>query len=65
MVNAVLCKSCRNWIHGRYAKIKRVTNSLAIDLKCRKCKRYHKKVEDQKEKLYDDVETENIFISRQ
>ena len=45
MVNAELCKSCRNWIHGRCAKIKRVTNRLTIDIKCRKCKGYHKKVE--------------------
>ena len=57
MLNAVLCKSCGNWRHGRCAKIKRVTNRLAIDLKCRKCKWYNKKVEDQKEKLHDDVET--------
>ena len=26
MANAVLCKSCGNVIHGRYAKIKSVTN---------------------------------------
>ena len=30
MLNAVLCKSCGNYIHGRCAKIKRVTNRLAI-----------------------------------
>ena len=40
MLNAVLCKSCGNWIHGRCAKITRVTNRLAIDYKCRKCKWY-------------------------
>ena len=50
MLNAVLCKACQNWINGRCAKIKRVTNRLAIDIKCRKCKGYHKNVEDQKEK---------------
>ena len=32
MANAVLCKSCGNWIHGRCAKTKRVTNRFAIDL---------------------------------
>ena len=38
MANAVLCKSCGNWIHGRCARIKGVTNRLAIDFKCRiKC----------------------------
>ena len=43
MVDAVLCKSCGNSIHGTCAKIKRVTNRLAIDYKCRKCKGYHNK----------------------
>ena len=53
MLNAVLCKSCGNRIHGRCAKNKRVTNRLAIDFKCNG---YNQNV-DQKEKLYDDVET--------
>ena len=60
IINAILCKSCGNWIHGRCAKIKRVTNRLAIDFKCRKCKGYHKNV-DQKEKLHDDVEIVTEF----
>ena len=33
MISAVLCKYCGNWIHGRCAKIKMVTNRLAIDSK--------------------------------
>ena len=57
MLNAVLCKSCGKLIHGRCAKIERVTNRLAIYIKCRKCKGYHKKVENLKEKLLEDVET--------
>ena len=40
MVNAVLCKSYGNWLHGRCSKIKMVTNRLAINLRCRKCKGY-------------------------
>ena len=56
MLNAVLCKSCRNWIHGRCAKIEKVANKLAIDLRCRKSRGYHKNV-DQTETLHDDVET--------
>ena len=47
MANAVLYKSCGNWIHGRCAKIKMVTNRLTIDLKHRKCKGYHKDIENQ------------------
>ena len=39
MLNATLCEFCRNLTHGRCAKIKMVTNRLAINLKCRKCKR--------------------------
>ena len=58
---AVVCKSCGNWKHGRCAKIKGVTNGLAIHPKCRKCKGYHKNVEDQKEKLHDGVETVTEF----
>ena len=64
MLIAVLCKSCGNWIHGRCAKINRVTNRLAIHFKCRKCKGYFKNMEDQKEKMHYDVETDIIFISR-
>ena len=61
MSYAVLCKSCRNWIQGRCANIKIVTNGLAVDVKCRKCIGHHKNVEDRKEKLYDDVKTLTEF----
>ena len=61
MLNAGLCKSCGNLIHGRCAKTKNVTNRLAIDLRCRKCNGYHKDVEDQKAKLHDDVKTVTGF----
>ena len=61
MYDAVLCKSCGNWIHGICAKIKRVTNRLAIDFRCGKCKGFHKNAVDQKEKLLDDVETVTDF----
>ena len=48
-------------MHGRCAKIKGVTNRLAIDFKGRKCKGYHEYVEDQRKKLHDDVETVTEF----
>ena len=57
MANAVLCRSCGKWIYGRCAKIKRVTNILAIDFKCRKCNGCHRIGGDHKEKLYEDLET--------
>ena len=61
MLNAVLCKSCGNWILGKCAKIKRVTNRHTIHAKCRKCKGHHKKVKDQKAKLHDYVKTVTEF----
>ena len=61
MLNAVLCKSCGNWIHGTCVSIKRMTNTLAIDLKCRKCKRCHENVEDNKENLHDNNETATYY----
>ena len=65
MANAVLCKSCGNWLHGRCAKIKRVTTTLAIDVCCRNCNGCHGNGEDQDERLHDDVETVTDYsISR-
>ena len=63
MANAVLCRSCGNWIHGICAKMKRVINTLAIAFQCRKCNGCHKNG-DQEEKLHEDVETvTDFFIS--
>ena len=56
MLNTVFCKYCGNCIDGGCANIKRVTNTLAIDIKSRKCKGCHKNIHDQKEKWHDDVE---------
>ena len=53
MANAVLCKSNGNSIHGRWSKIKGVTNTLAIDLICRKSNGCQEKVDDLDEKLHD------------
>ena len=41
----------------RCAKIKMVTNTLAIDLRCRKCNGCSENGEDQAEKLHEDVKT--------
>ena len=57
MANAVLCKYCRNWIHGSCAKVKTVTNNIAIDFKGRKFKRCYKTIEDPPKKLHVDVGT--------
>ena len=55
MANTVLCKYCVILIQEKCAKIERLTNRHAIDIKCRKCKGCHETVENQKEKLHDDV----------
>ena len=38
MANSVLCTNCGNWVHGKCAKIKRVTARLATHFVCLKYK---------------------------
>ena len=38
MANSVLCTKCRNWVHGKCAKIKRATARLATHFVCSKYK---------------------------
>ena len=38
MANSVLCAKCENGVHGRCAKLKRVTARLAMHFVCSKCK---------------------------
>ena len=38
MANSVLCTKCGNWVHGKCAKIKRVTARLAMHFVCLNCK---------------------------
>ena len=61
MLDAVLCQCCGHRIHRRRAMIKWVTNTLAIDFECRKCKGCHKNGEDQEEIVHEDVETVTDF----
>ena len=61
LLDEALSKSCGNLLHRRCAKNKRLTNTLAIDFKCRKFKGNHKNDEDLKEKLHDDVKTVTEF----
>ena len=42
MASAVLCKSCGSWIYERCVKMKKVTSTLAVDFKSKKCKGCHK-----------------------
>ena len=59
MANSVLWTKCENWVHGRCAKIKRVTNRLTMHFICSKCRRIMKRTVDLIEKLCDKVEKVN------
>ena len=51
MANSVLCTKCGSWVHGKCAKIKRVTARLAMHFVCSKCKGMKKGTMDLIEKL--------------
>ena len=59
MANSALCTKCGNWVHGRCAKIKRVTARLALLLVSSKCKEIMEGTVDPIKKLCDEVETVN------
>ena len=59
MANSVLCTKCGNWVHGKCAKIKRVTARLAMHFVCSKCKGIMEGTMDSIEKLCHEVETVN------
>ena len=61
MANSVLCIKCGNWLHGRCAKIKKVTARLAMHFICSKCKGIMEETVDSIEKLCDVVEAVNGF----
>ena len=37
MANSVMCTKCGKWVHGRYAKMKKVTSTLAKGFVCELC----------------------------
>ena len=37
MANSMMCTRCGKWVHGRCAKMKRVTSALAKDFVCELC----------------------------
>ena len=61
IANSVLYTKCGNWVHGKCAKIKRVTVRLAMHFVCSKCKGIMEGTMDSIEKLCDEVETVNGF----
>ena len=61
MANSVLCTKCRNWAHGKCAKIKRVNARLAMHFVCWRRTGIMKGTVDSIEKLCTEVETVNGF----
>ena len=61
MANSVLCTKCESWVHGKCAKIKRVTARSATHFLCSKCKGIMEETMDSIEKLCDEVKTVNGF----
>ena len=61
MVNSLLCTKCGCWIHGRCAKIKRVSGALAKGFVCEVCRRGMTGTRLPQEKLCDGVETVKSF----
>ena len=61
MANSVMCTKCNEWIHGRCAKLKKVTISSARLFVCENCKNPSVGAEGSVEELCDKVETVKGF----
>ena len=61
MANSVLCVDYGKWIHGRCAKVKRVTPSLGRDFVCGRCKKQVNGLVGPVEELCEEVETVKSF----
>ena len=62
MANSLLCTKCGSWVHGKCAKIKRVTARLTMHFVCSKCNGIMEGTMDSIEKLCDEMETVNGFF---
>ena len=60
MANSVLCVKCGKWIHGRCAKVKRVTPRLGRDFVCGRCKQVDDGLVEPVEGLCEEMET--VFL---
>ena len=61
MANSVSCTKCGKWIHGRCAKVKRVTPSLARNFICGRCEKRAGEMVIPVEELCEEVETVKGF----
>ena len=62
MASSVLCTKCGRWVHGKYAKINRVTARLAMHFVCSRCRGIMKGTVDSMDKLCDEMEMVNKFF---
>ena len=60
-VNSVLCLQCGKWIHGRCARVRRVTPMFSRHFACRKYKGDIGEAVEQEEMLCDEVEAVTEF----
>ena len=61
MANSMLCVKCEKWIHGRCARVKRVTSRLGRDFVCGRCKKQPVGLVEPVEELCEEVETARGF----
>ena len=59
--NTDMCVQCSKWIHGRSARVKRVTPKFVENFTCRKCEGDIGEAVEQEETLGDEVETVREF----
>ena len=59
--DSVLHVQCGRWIHGKCARVKRVTPKFSRNFTCRKCEENIGEAVEQEEKLCDEVETVREF----
>ena len=62
MANSVLYVKCRKWIHGRCAKVKKVTLRLGRDFVCGRSKKKADGKMDSVEELCEGAETVRGFF---
>ena len=61
VASSVLCVKCGKWIHGRCAKVERVTPKLGRDFVCGRCEKRDEGLMEQVEELCEEVETVRRF----
>ena len=57
MANSVLCVKCRKWVHGRCAKVKKMTPRLGKNFVCGTCKKQVDGLAEPVEELCKELET--------